>query len=159
MKKEVIMFLSLQLIFIGVKAQILAPVKWSYTAQKTSATEAVLYLKATVQPGWHVFSVNQKSGGPQKTDFAFSKNADCALIGKVTEPTPIARLDQTFGIEIMYFENEVVFQQKIKILRKALDDKGRKNDGISVKGKVEFMACNESQCLPPAEVKFTIPIK
>lgn len=159
MKNFNYMLLGLLFCTVSAQAQILSVVKWSYAAKKTSATEAVLYLKATVQPGWHVFSVNQKPSGPLKTTFTFSKSAEYALIGKVIEPAPITKFDQTFGIEVMYFENEVVFQQKIKILRKALDDKGGKNDGLIVKSKVAFMACNESQCLPPDQIEFSLTIK
>lgn len=134
---------------ISTQGQILSAVKWSYAAKKTSETEALLYLKAIVQSGWHVFSVNQKPGGPLKTTFTFSKNADYTLIGNVIEPGPILKFDKTFGIEIMFFQNEVVFQQKVKL---------KSGKGV-VKGKVEFMACNDTQCLPPEEIEFTIPIK
>jgi DsbC/DsbD-like thiol-disulfide interchange protein len=52
-------------------------------------------------------------------------------------------------MNVSYFEDEVVFQQKIK-LNKAT---------TAVKGSVEFMVCNDKSCLPPAEVTFTIPVK
>lgn len=149
MKRKMIMLIGLLWSVISTQGQILSAVKWSYAAKKTSETEALLYLKAIVQSGWHVFSVNQKPGGPLKTTFTFSKNADYTLIGNVIEPGPILKFDKTFGIEIMFFQNEVVFQQKVKL---------KSGKGV-VKGKVEFMACNDTQCLPPEEIEFTIPIK
>jgi hypothetical protein len=42
-----------------------------------------------------------------------------------------------------------VFQQKVKI------PKG----SAAVKGKVEFMVCNDRKCLPPDEVAFTVQVK
>nr|WP_121272520.1 protein-disulfide reductase DsbD N-terminal domain-containing protein [Pedobacter schmidteae] len=149
MKGKMIILIGLLWSVISAQGQILNTVKWSYAAKKTSSKEAVLYLKATVQPGWHVFSVNQKPGGPLTTTFTFSKNAEYTLVGNVTEPNPILKFDKTFGIEIMYFENEVIFQQKVKL---------KSSKGV-VKGKVEFMACNDTQCLPPEELKFSIPVK
>ncbi|MNW21061.1 hypothetical protein D3C71_2217640 [compost metagenome] len=52
-------------------------------------------------------------------------------------------------MNVSYFGNQVVFQQKVK-LNKAT---------ATVKGTVEFMVCNDKQCLPPDEVSFNIPVK
>ena len=130
-------------------AQIEAPVRWSYAAKKTSATEAVVFLKATIQPGWHIYSQNVKEGGPVKTSFTFASSKDYAPVGKAIEPKPISKFEKVFGMNVGYFEGSVVFQQKIK-LNKAT---------TTAKGKVEFMVCNDRQCLPPEEVEFNIPVK
>jgi hypothetical protein len=47
--------------------QVLSPVKWSYAAKKISQNEADIYLKATIDDGWHIYSTAQKDGGPIKT--------------------------------------------------------------------------------------------
>lgn len=133
----------------AVNAQILAPVKWSSAAKKVSANEAVLYLKAVIEDGWHIYSVNQKPGGPTKTTITFKPSPDFDLIGKVTEPKPISKFEETFGVRVDYFKGEVVFQQKIKMKAKQ----------PAVKGKVEFMVCTDQECLPVDEVNFLIPIK
>jgi len=130
-------------------AQILTPVKWSYGVKKTSSTEAVVFLKATIDEGWHVYSQFVKEGGPVKTTITFSPAADYLLIGKTLEPRPISRMEKVFGIEVGFFENSVVFQQKIK-LKKGL---------ATIKGKLEYMTCNDRQCLPPATEEFRIPVK
>lgn len=130
-------------------AQIQNPVKWSYAAKKLSPTEAMLYIKATIDKGWHIYSVNQKDGGPQKTSFRFSVSKDYTLVGKIAEPKPIKKFEEVFGMDVMHFENSVVFTQKVKLNAKS----------TVVKGMVEFMACTNEQCLPPAEVEFNIPIQ
>lgn len=139
----------LMLLVSSGQSQVLSPVKWSYAAKKTSATEVVLYLKAVVQDGWHIYSVNQKPGGPLKTSFKFTSSQGFVLIGKATEPEPIFRFEEVFKIQVAYFEKEVVFQQRMK-LRKAQ---------VIVKGTVEFMACTDKMCTPPTEVEFSIPVK
>jgi len=58
------------------------------------------------------------------------------------------RLEPTFMMEVGFFENSVIFQQKVKL-------KGKK---AAVKGKVKFMVCNDKMCLPPDEVQFTVDI-
>ena len=52
-------------------------------------------------------------------------------------------------MNVSYFEKAVIFQQKIKLNKAA----------TTAKGKVEFMVCNDRQCLPPEEIEFSIPVK
>ena len=148
--KKITLALSLVLFTImGAFAQIEKPVTWSYAAKKVSSTEAVLYIKATIDDKWHIYSQNMQDGGPIKTSFTFSPSKDFSLIGKTIEPKAIKKYESTFKMNVSYFENAVVFQQKIKLNKSA----------TSVKGKVEFMVCNDKQCLPPDEVEFSIPVK
>lgn len=148
--KKITLVLSMVLFTIaGAFAQIEKPVTWSYVAKKINKTEAVLYLKASIDSKWHIYSQNVKSGGPVKTTFAFSPSKDFSLVGKTSEPKAIVKYEDTFKMNVSYFEGQVIFQQKIK-LNKAT---------TIVKGRVEFMTCNDRQCLPPEEVEFSIPVK
>ncbi|PWS32610.1 protein-disulfide reductase DsbD N-terminal domain-containing protein [Pedobacter paludis] len=148
--KKITLVLSMVLFTIaGAFAQIEKPVTWSYAAKKVSKTEAILYIKATIEDKWHIYSQNIKDGGPVKTTFTFSPSKDFGLVGKTTEPKAVVKYESTFKMNVSYFENSVVFQQKIK-LNKAT---------TTVKGKVEFMVCNDKQCLPPEEVEFSVPVK
>lgn len=146
--KKLLMMAGVCLFAMGLQAQ--GVVRWSFSAKKLSATEAVLCMKANVGGAWHLYSVNQPEGGPMKTSFTFEPSADYVLVGKVTEPKPKSMFDQNFGIEVLYFEKEVVFEQKVKL--KAAKE-------LVIKGKVEFMACDDSQCLPPEENEFSITVK
>ena len=134
---------------ISAMAQLENPVTWQYAAKKINKNEAVLYIKANIEPDWHLYSQNIKPGGPNKTEFTFASSKDYSLVGKTQEPKPISKYEKVFKMEVSYFENEVVFKQKIK-LNKAT---------TTVKGKVDFMVCDDKQCLPPSEVSFSIPVK
>jgi DsbC/DsbD-like thiol-disulfide interchange protein len=129
--------------------QIDNPVTWSYAAKKVSKTEAVVYLKATIQDGWHIYSLNQKAGGPIKTTVSFDPSKDYSKVGLTTEPKPTVKHEDAFNMNVSYFEKQVIFQQKIRI------PKG----SAAVKGKVEFMVCNDRKCLPPDEVVFSVQVK
>jgi len=130
-------------------AQIENPVHWAYAAKRISATEAVVFLRATIDPEWHIYSINQKDGGPVKTSFKFSPSKDFVVDGKASEPTPATKFEKAFGIDVSYFEKTVTFQQKIKL----------KSAGATVvKGSVEYMTCNDRKCLPPDDVDFTITV-
>ena len=130
-------------------AQIDAPVRWSYAAKRVSPTEAVILVKATIEPGWHIYSLNVKEGGPIKTSFDFEKSKDFTLAGKTTEPKPMAKFEKAFKMNVTYFEKEVIFQQKIKL---------KSANATTVKGKLEYMVCNDIKCLAPEEVAFSIPV-
>ena len=70
--KKILLVLIMLVSINTLKAQIMNPVKWSYAAKIGEGGTATLYLKATIESGWHVYSVNQKPGGPQKTEFTFA---------------------------------------------------------------------------------------
>ncbi|SMO73362.1 protein-disulfide reductase DsbD domain-containing protein [Solitalea koreensis] len=149
MKKLALITTIVFLSFVA-KSQILQPVKWSYSAKKTGKSEAIVYVKATIEKGWHLYSQNLKSDdGPIKTTFTFPPSKDYSLVGKTLEPQAINRYEETFKMNVAFFENSVVFQQKVKL---------NSNTAV-VKGKVEFMTCNDKQCLPPDEIEFSVPVK
>jgi thiol:disulfide interchange protein DsbD len=149
MKKITTIITVLILFALQSKSQILQPVKWSYAAKKTSATEAVVFIKATIDAGWHVYSQFVKDGGPVKTTIDFTPSDTFTLVGKITEPQPIIRMEKAFGMEVGFFEKSVIFQQKIKL-------KARQ---VTVSGKLEYMTCNDQKCLPPDDIDFSIPVK
>jgi hypothetical protein len=146
--RKFILLIALAFIFDEVNAQLEKPVTWSYFAKKTGKNEAILNIKAKMKGNWHIYSLNVK-GIPAKTYFTFSSSKDYTLVGKTQEPKPISKYDKVIKANLTYFEKEVVFTQKIK-LNKPL---------TFVKGKVEFMVCNEKSCLPSDEVLFSIPVK
>lgn len=132
-----------------VSAQILDPVKWSYAAKRTGKDEVVVFLKATIEDGWHIYSTRQKDGGPVKTSFIFSPGKDYVLVGKIMEPVPVTKFEKSFGMDVHYFERSVIFQQKVRL----------KKAQAEIKGKLEFMVCNDQKCLPPDERTFSISVK
>jgi DsbC/DsbD-like thiol-disulfide interchange protein len=146
MKKSFLILIGL-LIAFGATAQIESPVKWSYAAKRISSTEAVVFLRATIQDGWHIYSQDVKDGGPIKTSFTFDPSKDYLPVGKTTEPTPISKYETVFSMNVGYFEKTVTFQQKIKL----------KSPDVSViKGKLEYMTCNDKKCLPPEDLDFAV---
>ena len=141
----------LLLISLGfsVSAQILNPVSWTFSSEKLNESEANLIITATIDDKWHIYSMFVEEGGPVPTTLSFKKNADYTLIGKPSEaPKAISAFDKNFGITIAWHDKKAVFKQKIK-LNKA---------NATVNGSVEFMVCNDKQCLPPDELEFTIKL-
>lgn len=146
--KRFIVILILFHIINFVQGQIYTPVKWTFATKQIGNGEVMVFMKANIDQDWHIYSQKCESNGPVRTSFTFNKSGEYQIIGQVAEPKPKVKFDKTFNSNVKYFENEVVFQQKIK-LNKA---KGK------VSGKIEYMVCNDSQCLPPEEKEFTILI-
>jgi len=147
--KNLLLFAIGLLFSFSASSQILKPVKWSYAAKKTSNTEAIVYLKAVVDEGWHIYSQNIADGGPIKTTFTFAPSKTYTVTGKTLEPKPIVKFEKTFDMNVSYFEKSAVFQQKVKIT----------GANPIVKGTVEFMVCDDHQCLPPETIDFSIAVK
>ncbi|MGN6396634.1 MAG: protein-disulfide reductase DsbD domain-containing protein [Mucilaginibacter sp.] len=146
--KKLLFILSALILCITAKAQVEAPVKWSYAAKKLNATEAVVFIKADITTMWHIYGLKVKSDGP-KTAFTFAKSKDYQLVGATTQPVPVKKYEPNLKMDITYFEKSVIFQQKIKL---------KSTDKAIVKGQLEYVACNGSKCLPPEDVNFSIPI-
>ncbi|MFM1875022.1 MAG: hypothetical protein RL266_759 [Bacteroidota bacterium] len=124
---------------------ILEPVKWTFSTKDLGNGEFELQFKATIEEHWHVYSMNlpdETMTLPTAIEFDSLKGVQ--LDGKVLEPEPITQFDPVNEEELSWFENEVVFTQKVKLTEP---------NGY-VKGAVNFMACDDKQCLAPEWVDF-----
>ncbi len=130
--------------FLGVM-HLSAQIEWNFAYSETSEH---VELKANLEEGWHLYSQKiQNDIGPIPTSILF-KTSDCfKLIGKTNEPESIKAYDPNFEGELSFFEHEVVFTQKIKA-----------EEGCRITGAVDYMICNETMCLPPTVVEFSINI-
>lgn len=117
--------------------------------KKINKSEAIVYVNATIDEGWHLYSQNLKDGGPIKTSFNFLPAKEYTLDGKTIEPKPITEYEDVFRMEVSYFANSVVFQQKVKL----------NGASATVKGTIEYMVCDKKQCLPQDDVNFSILVK
>lgn len=148
--KRIVLFALLLAAFQMVSAQILEPVKWSFESKKTGDSEYELRFMATMDKGWHLYSQFVPTGGPIPTSFKFDKPVGFMLAGKVSEPKPLEENDPNFNMVVKYFIKSVVFTQKVKVI----SDKP-----VEVKGFLEFMCCNNQNCLPPTEVNYSFKLE
>jgi len=135
----------LLLAFTQISAQVLEPVKWSFSVKDETNEEATLVLSASIEKHWHLYSQFIKDGGPIPTSFSFKASNDYKLIGKVKEPKPIQMYDKNFEMDLLYFDGKVNFTQKVKKLT---------DQPFIVTGSLEFMTCDDEKCLPPSEIEY-----
>lgn len=137
------------------QAQIFEPIKWSFSTKQLSADEVELIMVAHIDHPWHLYSMDIKSDDPdvitpQPTVFTFEKSNAYSLIGKTREPKAVSEYDPQFEMVLKYFLKEATFRQKIKV---------NSGEDFKIKGFVEFMACDDKQCIPPTEVEFEFAVK
>jgi thiol:disulfide interchange protein DsbD len=130
-------------------SQILQPVKWSFDSKRISEKEAEVIFKATIDPGWHVYSNDLPEGGPIPTSFNFTASGEYELKGKITTPKPIEMYDKAFEMDLRYFNGVAEFTQRIAL---------KTTEAFQITGELEFMACDDSRCLPPEYVEFSFQI-
>jgi thiol:disulfide interchange protein DsbD len=81
-----------------VAAQIIAPVKWSFTAEKSKENVVKLKFTAKVEKGWHLYSQYSTEGIARPTVFTFEKSKNYKLAGKTIEPKYVEVSDE-FGTD------------------------------------------------------------
>ncbi|MCF6347134.1 MAG: thioredoxin family protein [Flavobacteriaceae bacterium] len=149
--KKLLYILSLFFVFTTtINAQIFEPVKWQTSVEKVSESEFDLVVTATIDEGWHLYSQSIPEDGPIPTTFSFKDvEGKYQLVGKTIEDKGHEEFDKVFEMNIKYFENKATFKQRIKLLT---DEK------IIITETVEFMVCDDAQCLPPTEeeISFTV---
>ncbi len=134
-----VLFILFAVFFVNIlNAQIINPVKWTYSVKQLPNNEAELIFKAKIEPDWHLYSQFFEDGGPVKMTFSFEKSDAYQLLGKVQEFTPKTEHDDIFDIDVQYFENQAKLVQKIKILS---------TKDFVVRGEMEYQVCYEDKCV------------
>ena len=133
------------LLILPALSQIQEPIKFKTELKQNSDTEAEIIFNATIDKGWHVYSTELGDGGPISATFNIDKIEGVEIVGKLTPSgNEINEMDPIFGMKVRYFKDKATFTQKIKIT----------DSNYSIKGYLEYGACNDENCLPPTSVDF-----
>lgn len=146
MKKKIVSTCLFVLIcLLPALAQIQEPIKFTTEFNKLSETEAELVFKATIDPGWHLYSTELPEDGPVSATITFNKMEGAEPIGKLTpRGNVVEHFDSMFEMTLKYFENQGTFVQKVKLTGGA----------YTLEGYLQYGACNDENCLPPTDVEF-----
>lgn len=128
----------------------LEPVKWTFEVEQVNAQEYDLIITANIERGWSVYSQHlEAQSGPIPTSFSFAENSNIQLVGITKEAgNKKEAYDKTFGIKLVKFSNKARFTQRVKVA----------GTTEIVKGKLTYMTCDATSCLPPADIDFTIAL-
>lgn len=145
MKKIIFTILSAFILHTSF-GQILNPVKFSYSTVKKGNNQYEVHIKTAVEPKWHIYSLFNPDGGAQATALNFT---NVKSVGKAKEAGKMQTVfEKEFKVDQKYFEQNVDFIQTVKVMP------GTKK----VSGTIEYMVCNDKQCLPPKTIAFDIAL-
>jgi thiol:disulfide interchange protein DsbD len=134
---------------VMVFAQSSKQVKWTFTAKKIADKTYEVHMTANINGNYHIYA-QQGGDGPVSTTFNFTRNPVLVLDGKVKEIGKLKKAyEEAFDSEVRYYEKTVNFVQIVKV---------RGNAKSNLAGKVEFMVCNDRECLPPSQIDFSVNI-
>ena len=122
----------------------LDPVQWEIEIKPVEGNIYEISLTSTIDSGWHLYSQRQfgeEFEGPIATVFTYN-NGDSTfrLVGETTEPDQEPYYDQVFELDVIYFEDEAVFTQRIEVIQP---------DNLIVEAEVFYSVCDDEKCLQP----------
>ena len=140
--KIILLFL---LITLPLSAQILEPVKWNITEQKVDESTLELHFKATIEEGWHLYSNELPDGGPLATEVTYTTLEGVEPSGElISDKKSVEEYVELFSMVLNFFEKEVTFVQRLKIL----------SPDYKIEGAIRYMGCNNLTCLTPTTEEF-----
>jgi hypothetical protein len=149
MKKTLLSGLAILFVHLSM-AQSSKQVQWVCSAKKIADKTYEVHMFATISGDYHLYSQDVGGEGPVATSFSFIKSPLLALDGRVRESGKlIKKFETAWSHDVKYYEKSVDFVQVVKL---------KSNIKTNLAGKVEFMVCNDRQCLPPAEVEIEVNV-
>lgn len=133
-----------------VMAQSSKKVNWVYSAKKIADKTYEVHMTATIDGDYHLYAQNAGGDGPIPTTFTFTKSPLFALDNPVKENGHLVKkFESAWSHDVLYYERTVDFVQVVHL---------KSNVKTNLAGKVEFMVCNDHECLPPATVEIKVNI-
>lgn len=133
------------------ESQILDPVKWSFNVVDQGNGEFDIVIHAEIEEHWHVYSQDLGEGkiGPIPTTVVFEPSSYYTRKGTVKEGKALVEFDPNFEMELAYFEHSADFTQRVTAVS---------GSPFEVNGVLEYMACDESKCIFPDPVEFSVNV-
>jgi len=136
--------IAVLLLPVTVFAQVLEPVKWTFEKKKVDEKHYELFFKASIEEHWHLYDLWLPEGNISlPTVFTFNTSKDVQLVDSIIRHSDVLEeMDELAGVMTRYYAKEAAFSQIVKV--------NNPSDTVSV--SIEFMVCDDEQCLPPTEV-------
>lgn len=150
------LFVSFNLLTIGISAQDLNPIRWTIKNENKSVKVGEVFkvrVVAAIEEGWHLYSLGQTAGGPIPTRILVGENQKFKLSGEIESPQPHVLFDSNFNMDTEFYETEAIFTLPMETTKDVL--KGKNTLSITT----FFQTCNDKTCLPPKTVKLTAEIE
>ena len=149
--KKIVALLAIVCITLSAAAQIQDPVDWSYSVKKLSSDTYTFTATANIEGDWHIYSQTTGKGGPVPTKINFKKNPLITVVGATKEAGKVKQVyDELFKTNVRYIGETATYTQTIKV---------RAGVKTNISGSVEYMVCDDRQCLPPSKKTFDLKLQ
>lgn len=126
--------------------QIEDPVQWEFSKNHLGGNKWELVFTAYIESGWSVYSQHLDDNGPVPTSVNFNSTLGFSMLGQTSETGNEERgYDKIFEMDVVKYHDEMVLVQVVEV----------DEDTREISGYVEYMACDDTRCLPPTPVDFT----
>jgi thiol:disulfide interchange protein DsbD len=151
MMKKIFSILAFLFIAYAASAQIQDPVDWSYSVKKVSADTYTFTAKANIEGDWHIYSQTTGKGGPVPTKINFNKNPLVTVVGATKEIGKVKQVyDALFKTNVRFIGETATYTQTVNV---------RGGVKTNISGSVEYMVCDDRQCLPPSKKTFDLKLQ
>lgn len=120
------------------------PVSFSAQTILSTPRRGTLNITAELAPGWHIYSLTQKAGGPQRTEIRINPSDDFQITGPFTaRPAPQVRREDVFDVPVEQHEDEVTWSAPLRFSPSSDPNSTR------VAGVIEGQVCQDGGvCIP-----------
>ncbi len=153
MKKIGILILLFIFQFVHVQGQITNAITWKNSLSNEYpkiGEEVTLIMEAKIKKGYHIYSSKRSAKDSyMPTELILDKVAKgVQIVGKLEEFGELHKqYDEVFEDDMYFYEDKVVFKQKLKIISKE----------VNIRGVLKYQICDTMQCVPgDNEIKFQI---
>ena len=137
------LFLSLSMILVTICAMATDAVNWTIVLVDDNTDHPAVKITATVNPGYHLYSVDNPAGGSMPLKFYYDVKG-CKTVGQtVANKKYTTEYDDIFEVDQHFYDGTVIFTQKLQPTAK----------DFSVNVEIQGQACNDNGCVQVGDAK------
>ncbi len=131
--------------------EVLDPVQWEIEIKHLKEDFYEIKYTATIAKGWNVYSQFLDEGGPWPTTITYDHPESIELLGPATEEGYKKEgMDPLFDMNVIKYldKQPFVITQQLKV----------KDHTRPIDGYLTYMTCDDTKCLPPIDVDFSLVV-
>lgn len=138
----------------ALEGEMLDPISWSFGVNYLGNNQVEVWAKPILESGWHLYAnLGQDIPIPTVLEIndSLAQGAYAAMDGNTISPALGENerfIDEIFEVEVAYLSGKHTIGQKVMLRGKA----------DRLRGTVFFQTCDDSRCLPPQEVEFSVDL-
>ncbi len=123
-------------------------VTWESSIEQKADNEYTITVSANIAEGYHIYDLDPY-GGFNPTVITFEPSEGVELVGELTPlSTPHRYYDDIFEVDMGSYDGVAEFAQNLKL----------NSSGGEVIINIEWMACDDSSCIPPDEIELKVTL-